>query len=178
MVRQYTNYWCVPATVQSMANLVLKTSNRTYARQAYIYRLTRMHNRYRYATRGNDPQGWAWSLRYFTRHKPYYARAYTDKNKAIASIVSSLSRTRQPVGVTVYRGTHAWVVLGYRQSYDRTEPSKKTLLGLYVSGPLGTARDKWPYRYMSVSQFKEVFTRYHEWQRRVIWEGKWVVVGQ
>jgi hypothetical protein len=178
MVRQYTNYWCVPATVQSMANLVLKTSNRTYARQAYIYRLTRMHNRYRYATRGNDPQGWAWSLRYFTRHRPYYARAYTDKNAAIRSIVSSLSRTRQPVGVTVYRGTHAWVVLGYRQSYDRTEPSKKTLLGLYVSGPLGTARDKWPYRYMTVAQFKEVFTRYHEWQRRVIWEGKWVVVGQ
>jgi hypothetical protein len=178
MVRQYTNYWCVPATVQSMANLVLRTSNRSYSRQAYIYRVTRLHNRYRYATRGNDPQGWAWSLRNFTRQRPYYARAYTDKNQAIASIVSSLSRTRQPVGVTVYRGTHAWVVLGYRQSYDRTEPSKKTLLGLYVSGPLGTARDKWPYRYMTVAQFKEVFTRYHEWQRRVIWEGKWVVVGQ
>src|SRR5262245_7562452 len=26
MVRQYTNYWCVPATVQSIANIVLKTS--------------------------------------------------------------------------------------------------------------------------------------------------------
>jgi hypothetical protein len=178
MVRQYTNYWCVPATVQSMANLVLGTSNKTYARQSYIYRLTRMHNRYKYATRGNDPQGWAWSLRYFTHHRPYYARAYTDKTRAINSIAASIARTRQPVGVTVYRGTHAWVVLGYRQSYDRTEPSKKTLLGFYVSGPLGTARDKWPYRYMSVSQFKEVFTRYHEWQKRVIWEGRWVVVGQ
>ena len=178
MVRQYTNYWCVPATVQSMANLVLRTSNRTYARQAYIYRLTRQHNRYRYATRGNDPQGWAWSLRYFTHHRPYYARAYTDKTRAINSIAASIARTRHPVGVTVYAGTHAWVVLGYRQSYDRTEPSKKTLLGLYVSGPLGTSRDRWPYRYMTVAQFREVFTRYHEWQRRVIWEGKWVVVAE
>ena len=178
MVRQYTNYWCVPATVQSMANLVLGTSNKTYARQAYIYRLTRQHNRYRYATRGNDPQGWAWSLRYFTHHRPYYARAYTDKTKAINSIATSIARTRHPVGVTVYSGTHAWVVLGYRQSFDRTEPSKKTLLGLYVSGPLGTSRDRWPYRYLTVAQFKEVFTRYHEWQRRVIWEGKWVVVAQ
>jgi hypothetical protein len=178
MVRQYTNYWCVPATVQSMANLVLRTSNRTYARQSYIYRLTRMHNRYRYATRGNDPQGWAWSLRYFTHGRPYYARAYTDKMKAINSIAASIGRTRHPVGVTVHAGTHAWVVLGFRQSFDRTEPSKKTLLGFYVSGPLGTARDRWPYRYLTVSQFKEVFTRYHEWQRKVIWEGKWVVVGQ
>jgi hypothetical protein len=178
MVRQYTNYWCVPATVQSMANLVLGTSNKTYSRQGYIYKLTRQHNRYRYATKGNDPQGWAWSLRYFTGGRPYYGRAYTNKDTAIRSIADSIARTRHPVGVTVYSGTHAWVVLGYKQTYDRTEPSKKTLLGLYVSGPLGTTRDRWPYKYLTVAQFREVFTRYHEWQRSVIWEGKWVVVAQ
>ncbi len=75
MVRQYTSYWCVPATVQSMANLVLGTSNRSYSRQSYIYKLTRLHNRYRYTTLGNDPQGWGWTLRYFTNGKPYYPRA-------------------------------------------------------------------------------------------------------
>ena len=178
MVRQYTNYWCVPATVQSMANLVLGTSNRTYSRQSYIYKLTRQHNRYWYRTKGNDPQGWGWSLRYFTRGRPYYPYAYSNKDQAITSIAASIAKTRHPVGVTVYGGTHAWVVLGYRQTYERSEPSKKTLLGLYVSGPLGTSRDKWPYRYMTVAQFREVFTRYHEWQRRVIWEGKWVVLRQ
>jgi hypothetical protein len=178
MVRQYTNYWCVPATVQSMTNLVLGTSNRTYARQSYIYKLTRRHNRYSYRTRGNDPQGWGWSLRYFTRGRAYYPRAFTNKSAAIESIAAAIARTRHPVGVTVYGGTHAWVVLGYRQTYDRDEPSKKTLLGLYVSGPLGTTRDKWPYKYMTVAQFREVFTRYHEWQRKVIWEGKWVVLSE
>ena len=178
MVRQYTNYWCVPATVQSMANLVLGTSNRTYSRQAYIYKLTRQHNRYSYRTKGNDPQGWGWSLRYFTRGRAYYPHAFTNKDAAINSIAAVIARTRRPVGVTVYGGTHAWVVLGYRQTYDRSEPSKKTLLGLYVSGPLGTTRDKWPYKYMTVAQFREVFTRYHEWQRKVIWEGKWVVLSE
>jgi hypothetical protein len=178
MVRQYTNYWCVPATVQSMANLVLGTSNRTYARQSYIYKLTRRHNRYTYRTKGNDPQGWGWSLRYFTRGRAYYPRAFTNKSAAIESIAAAIARTRHPVGVTVYGGTHAWVVLGYRRTYDRDEPSKKTLLGLYVSGPLGTTRDKWPYKYMTVAQFREVFTRYHEWQRKVIWEGKWVVLSE
>jgi hypothetical protein len=178
MVRQYTSYWCVPATVQSMANLVLGTSNRSYSRQSYIYKLTRQHNRYRYATRGNDPQGWGWSLRYFTNGHPYYPRAYTNKDTAINSIWASIARTRHPVGVTVYSGTHAWVVLGYKLTYDRTEPSKKTLLGLYVSGPLGSTSDRWPYKYLTVAQFKTVFTRYHEWQRSVIWEGKWVVLAQ
>ncbi len=178
MVRQYTSYWCVPATVQSMANLVLGTSNRSYSRQGYIYKLTRQHNRYRYATLGNDPQGWGWSLRYFTNGRAYYPRAYTNKDTAINSIWASIARTRHPVGVTVYSGTHAWVVLGYKLTYDRTEPSKKTLLGLYVSGPLGSTSDRWPYKYLTIAQFKNVFTRYHEWQRSVIWEGKWVVLAQ
>ena len=73
-----------------------------------------MHNRYRYATRGNDPQGWAWSPA--TSPATGVLRAdYTDKNQAIASIVASIAH-KEPVGVTVYRGTHAWVVLGYRTS--------------------------------------------------------------
>ena len=178
MVRQYTSYWCVPATVQSMANLVLGTSNKSYSRQGYIYKLTRQHNRYRYATRGNDPQGWGWSLRYFTHGRPYYPRSYTNKEQAINSIWMSIAKTRQPVGVPVRAGTHAWVVLGYKLTYERDEPSKKTLLGLYVSGPLGTTADRWPWKYLTVSQFRDVFTRYHEWQRSVIWEGKWVVLAQ
>jgi len=179
MVRQYTNYWCVPAATQSMVNLVRGTSNRTYVTQKYYYKLTRQHNRYTYATKGNDPQGWEWSLDHFMRGDANYtARAFTDKTKAINAIADALRRTRHPVGVTVRGGTHAWVVLGYRMSQNLEDPDKRTLLGLYVSGPLGTSADRWPYRYLTVSQFRDVFTRYHEWQKRVIWEGKWVVISE
>src|SRR5215203_3500572 len=41
MVLQYTNYWCVPAATQGMVNIVLGTSNRTYATQQYMYKKTR-----------------------------------------------------------------------------------------------------------------------------------------
>jgi hypothetical protein len=179
MTRQYTNYWCVPAATQSMVNLVRRTSNRSYLTQKYYYKLTRQHNRYTYATKGNDPQGWAWAATYFSRGSATYkARAFTDKTAAVNAIAEAIQRTRHPVGVTVRAGTHAWVVLGYRMQVSTTDPSKKTLLGLYVSGPLGTTADKWPYKYLTVSQFREYFTRYHEWQRSVIWEGKWVVISE
>ena len=179
MVRQYTNYWCVPAVTQSMVNLVKGTSNKRYLTQKFYYKLTRQHNRYTYATKGNDPQGWAWSLRYFTQSRANYQwRAFTNKTTAINSIAEALKRTRHPVGVTVRGGTHAWVVLGYRMSVNVQDSSKQTLLGFYVSGPLGTAADRWPYKYLTVSQFRDVFTRYHEWQRSVIWEGKWVVISE
>jgi hypothetical protein len=179
MVRQYTSYWCVPAATQSMVNLATGASNRRYLTQKYYYKMTRLNNRYRYRTLGNDPQGWAWALRYFSRGTTtYQARAYSDKNAAIAAIADSITRTRDPVGVTVRGGTHAWVVLGYRASAPASDPTRRTVLGFYVSGPLGSAADKWPYRYLTVADFKGYFTRYHEWQRRVIWEGKWVVVAQ
>jgi hypothetical protein len=179
MVRQYTNYWCVPATTQSMVNLVRRTSNRKYLTQKFYYKMIRQHNRYYYRTRGNDPQGWAWGLRYFSRRTALYAaRAYTNKQQALDAIVASIAKYKDPVGVTVRNGTHAWVVLGYRTSHDPIEPTKKTILGFYVSGPLGSTADKWPYAYLTVSQFKSYFTRYHEWQRKVIWEGKWVIIAQ
>jgi hypothetical protein len=177
MVRQYTNYWCVPAATQSMVNLVRGRSNRSSATQRTYYRQIRSHNRYAYRTLGNDPQGWAWGLRAYSG-APYYARSYTNKQQALDAIVASIARTRDPVGVTVRGGTHAWVVLGYRTSHDPIEPAKKTTLGYYVSGPLGSAADKWPYAYLTTAQFKLYFTRYHEWQRKVIWEGKWVVIAQ
>jgi len=175
MVRQYTNYWCVPATTQSMINLVNGKSDRSYATQRRLYREIRAHNRYRYATRGNDPQGWAWGLRRYTS-MDYQARSFTNKSKAVWAIYESLARTKHPVGVPMFRGTHAWIVLGYKVAVDPTEPSKRTLLGFYVSGPLGTKADRWPIAWMPLATFRTKFTRYHEWQRTVIWEGKWVVI--
>ena len=177
MVRQYTNYWCVPAATQSMVNLVRNRSNRSYTTQRYYYKRIRSHNRYAYRTLGNDPQGWAWGVRYFSG-ADYAARAYTSKTSALSYIVGSIARTRDPVGVTVHRGTHAWVVLGYRTSHDPIEPTKKSILGFYVSGPLGTRSDKWPYAYLTLAQFNLHFTRYHEWQRKVPWEGRYIVIAQ
>lgn len=179
MVRQYTNYWCVPAAVQSMVNLVRNTSSRAYATQNYYYKMIRRNNRYAYATRGNDPQGWAWGLRNFSRGTAMYAaRMYSNKQQALDAIVTSIAGTGDPVGVTVKGGTHAWVVLGYRTSHDPLEPTRKTILGFYVSGPLGSRADRWPYAYLTTAQFNTYFTRYHEWQRKVAWEGKWVIIAQ
>jgi hypothetical protein len=162
-----------------MVNLLRNTSNRTYATQNYYYKMIRRNNRYSYATRGNDPQGWAWGLRNFSRGTALYAaRMYSAKQAALDAIVASIARTGDPVGVTIKGGTHAWVVLGYRTSHDPLDPARKTILGFYVSGPLGSRADRWPYAYLTTAQFNTYFTRYHEWQRKVAWEGKWVIIAQ
>lgn len=179
VVRQYTNYWCVPATTQTMLNLAVGRSDQTVATQRRLYRAIREHNRYRYRTLGNDPQGWAWGLRRYSGYTlDYRARAFTSKTQALWAIQESIERTGDPVGVVVRRGTHAWVVLGYRIARDAQDPTKRTLLGFYVNGPLGATRDPWTYRYISLTEFRKVFSMYHEWQRKVIWEDKWVIISQ
>jgi hypothetical protein len=176
VIRQYKNYWCVPAATMTMLNLLEGTSNARYARQKSLYYQIRKHNRYRYRTNGNDIQGWAWAVRYYSK-EPYAARSFASKTTAIKAIVSAIDRTGHPVGITVHNGTHAWVVLGYKARPSSTDPSVKTILGFYVHGPLGPgSRDPWRYRYYTLATFKKVYGRYHEATRKVIWEDRYVLV--
>ena len=175
VVRQYQNTWCVPAAMQSMWNLVRRTSNTSYARQKVLYRLIRAHNRYRYKTKGNDVQGWSYALRRYTQ-LPYQWHAYSSKTSAINAIAEAIDRTNHPVGITVHHGTHAWVVLGYKSS-QQPGATRRTILGFYVHGPLGPGSgDPWKYRYMSMASFRKVYGSYHERTRKVIWEHKYVLV--
>ncbi len=177
LVKQYTNYWCVPATTQSMVNLVRGTTNRTYTTQQYMYKKTRQNNLYTYQSLGNDPQGWAWAVNYFSRGAATYeARAFSDRGAAIREIADSIVRTGHPVGVTVRAGTHAWVVLGFKGDIVPGEPSTRRVSGFYVSGPLGGPTDPWTVGFVSIDAFNKAFTPYHEWQRSVIWEDKFVVI--
>jgi hypothetical protein len=180
IVRQYTNYWCVPANAQTMVNLVMGRLDRTYKTQArYAWHAKRL-NKYRYPTRGNDPRGWAKFLDLVLPGDLHYLdRSFGNQSQAIRAIVEALDRTGHPVGIVVDRGTHAWTVLGYRGSMLEGDPSSKVVEGFYVSGSLyrlRRSREPWPYRYMTLSAFRGRFTRYHESSRRVVWEGKYVIV--
>jgi len=178
ITRQYRSYWCVPAATQTMWNLVVGRNDIRWARQKSLYSIIRQHNRYRYRTLGNDVQGWAWALRHYTK-APYWARMYTTKTQAVAAIVGAIDRTGHPVGVTIRHGTHAWIVLGYKARPLASDPSQQTILGFYVSGPLGPgSSDPWKYRYVSLASFNKVYTKYHESTRHVIWEGKYVIVSE
>ncbi|MFL5680168.1 MAG: hypothetical protein ACJ77B_06155 [Chloroflexota bacterium] len=174
---QYTNYWCVPANAQTMLNIVNRTTDRTYHTQArYAWHVNQL-NRYDYATKGNDVGGWAAFLDLWIADAWHYRdHSYDSRSAAIAAMVESIDRTHHPIGIVVDNGTHAWTVLGYRATMVRGS-TKKTVVGLYVSGSLA-GTDPRPYRYYTLAQFATRYTRYHEWQRTVIWEGKYVIVSE
>jgi hypothetical protein len=182
IVRQYTSYWCVPANAQTMVNIVMGRLDRSYKTQARFAWHVKWQNRYTYRTRGNDPRGWARFLDLWLPGDLHYLdRSFGDQSQAIGAIVDALDRTGHPVGIVVDRGTHAWTVLGYRGSMVEGDPSSKVVEGFYVSGSLyrlRRTREPWPYRFLTLDAFRGRFTRYHESSRRVVWEGKFVIVSE
>jgi hypothetical protein len=162
-----------------MANIVLRKSDRSYATQHSLAARVRAHNAYRYRAPGNDVRGWASALNWAIPDNlavTYRDRSYGTRSAAIGAIVAAIDKTGYPVGVVVRRGSHAWTVLGYRASEAAGDPATRTILGLYVVGPLGSPTDPWPYRYMTVATFSAYFTSYYEPERRVIWTGRYVIV--
>jgi hypothetical protein len=176
-VTQYTSYWCVPASVQTMLNLVTGRSDRSYSTQSRLYTELRRANLYRYSTPGNDVRGWS---RVLTAHLPagngYADVSFSSRSAAFLAIVTAMDRTKRPVGIVVDEGTHAWTVVGFRVSETPGVPGSTTVLGFYVVGPLGSPSDPWPKKYFTADQLATRFTRYHEWQRSVPWEGLYVIV--
>jgi hypothetical protein len=184
IVRQYKGYWCVPANAQTILNIVMGRRDRSYATQARYAWHVKWHNRYKYPSRGNDPQGWSRFLdEYLPGDLHYHDVSFDVQADAIGAIIEALDRTGHPVGIVVDRGSHAWTVLGYRRSMVEGDPSTMTLDGFYVSGPLYRARNRpkrepWPYRFMALDAFQARYTRYHESSRKVVWEGKFVIVAE
>jgi hypothetical protein len=176
-VLQYTSYWCVPAAAQTMINLVTGTSDRSRATQQRLYNELQRANLYDYATNGNDVRGWS---RVLTARlgagRAYADLSYTSRSTAYAAIVDAMDRTKRPVGIVVDEGRHAWTVVGFTVRETGGDPATRVILGFTVVGPLGSGRDPWPKRYYTVDQLATRFTRYHEWQRSVPWEGKYVIV--
>lgn len=179
VVTQYTGYWCVPASVQTMANLILGTKDRSYATQKLLASVAYRFNRYRYRGPGNDIRGWSGALNWRLPDSlpvAYRDRSYPSRQAALDAIVDAIDETGYPVGITVWHGGHAWSVVGYRIRQVPDDRSTREILGFYVVGPLGSPRDPWPVRLMSVDHFLGNYTRYYEDRRREPWHNDYVLV--
>jgi hypothetical protein len=179
---QKTWRWCTAADVQIMRNIVRHKDNHSRAQQERFYRYMRNHNRYPIpASDGVDPAGWAAGLRRFVDDR--YKRVASDSfGEALRSAVTSLRKTRLPVGITVSHGGHAWVLTGFTATADPAKTRDFKVTSVRVVGPLWGRQsrsfgyDMRPDKQLTRTQFKGFFTRWHYGPIRMAWEGKWVSI--
>src|SRR5438552_12601209 len=109
---QKTWLWCTAADIQIIRNIANHAADHSRSSQRRYFDAMRAHDRYAMPlSEGVDPAGWAYGMRHFVdgRYRLVASRSF---DAALRAAVTNLRRTNLPVGITVSRGEHAWVMTG------------------------------------------------------------------
>ncbi len=174
--------WCTAADVQIMRNIDRGTTDHSATNQRKYFAYMRAHNRYAIpASDGVDPAGWTAGLRHFVDDR-YRLVQSTSFESALRTSVTNLRKTGLPVAITVSRGGHAWIIVGFTATADPAVTSKFTVTSVRVVGSLWGLQsrtygyDMKPNTKLTPKQLKTFFTPWHYAKIRMAWEGKWVSV--
>ena len=174
--------WCTAADVQIMRNIADRRADHSTAGQRTYFAYMRAHNRYRLpVSDGVDPVGWTAGLRRYVddRYRLVTSRSF---DAALRSAVTSLRRTNLPVGITVSRGGHAWILMGFSATADPAATTRFTVTSVRVVGPLWGLQsrtygyDMRPNTSLTPRQLRGFFTPWHYAGVRMVWEGRWVSI--
>ena len=181
VTQQYTNYWCVPASVQTELNIGLNGYSTSYWFQSKAYTYGRAHMGYTVSGRGLDPQSWQLSLSYFdymfsSRQVDYVDATYSSCSGAIRAGVVQMRKTGLPVGLLVYYGGHAWTMIGYTATADPLKTSAWKLTGIYVAAPFRAWTDPPAGTFYTTTAFRQKMTPYYEASRWTRWNGLYTIV--
>jgi hypothetical protein len=173
--------WCTAAGIQIMRNIVRGTRDHTTANQRRYFNWMRRHNRYRLPlSAGVDPQGWAAGMRHYIDGR-YRLIASKSFDSALRLAVIRLRKTNLPVGVTVARGNHAWILNGFTATADPAVTSNFRVTSVRVTGPLygrqsKNGYDMKPNKKLTVAQFRRFFTPWWYGPKRMIWDGRYISI--
>ena len=173
--------WCTAASIQIIRNIVRGTRDHTTKNQRHYFNWMRKRNRYSLPlSAGVDAQGWAAGMRHFVDAR-YRLIASKTFDSALRLAVIRIRKTNLPVGVTVSRGNHAWVLTGFTATADPAATSNFKVTSVRVTGPLyglqsKNGYDMKPNTKLTVAQFRRFFTPWRYAPKRMIWDGRFISV--
>jgi hypothetical protein len=135
-VPQARSDWCVPAAIQTMANLIARGRARDAAvpSQRQLDRLSRSLSSDRLVGPGSEPEGWAGTLNELGLG-PYVVVSVRSRGEAIATAARAMALTRRPVGLLMWRGAHAWVMSGFAATANPATADRYAVTSIRVVDP-------------------------------------------
>ena len=126
--------WCVPAAIQTMANLIEPGGAGDVPSQRRLDRIARSLSSDRLVGPGSEPEGWAGTLNKLGLG-PYVVVSVRNRDAAIAMAARSIALTRRPVGLLMWRGAHAWVMSGFQATSNPATSDTFTVTSVRVVDP-------------------------------------------
>jgi hypothetical protein len=180
---QKTDWYCVPASIQMMLNLIKGTSSRGEAAQTRYWRYAQDHSRYPITDNGADAAGWAAAMKHWNGGN-YTVGVHKTMQASLRAAARRMRATGKPVGMIVWgrNGGHAWVMTGFRATADPKNSSDFTVTSVQAMGPLwplgtigGQSFDPGPKDWVSYDTLKKKFTE-NEQRNAPEWDERWITV--
>ena len=134
-VSEATERWCASAAIQIVVNIVTRKPNLTVSLQSRIQATAST-----YTTRGDSlnggwgPDGMAAAIS--DRSNYTYALQIADtRADALRDAATAIASTKKPVVLLAWRGAHAWVMTGYKATFDPRGERSFSVLGAYILDP-------------------------------------------
>jgi hypothetical protein len=142
-VNQKTAYWCIPASTQTMMNMMDRgRPNRSRKLQARLYRVGDHLEEDGSFSRDPEPDRfrgmgiseWAGLLNRYD-YGPYGLAGFKSRQNALRKAARMMRKTGKPVGLVVWRGAHAWVMSGFSATADPALTRDFTVTSVWVHDP-------------------------------------------
>ncbi|CAN5788141.1 hypothetical protein BH24CHL6_BH24CHL6_08350 [soil metagenome] len=133
-VSEYTVYYCLPAAMQTMMNIMSDgTPDTSRETQDRLYELAREVSGIELPRRVRDiePEGWANGLN-AEGFGPYEVQVEATLEDAIRLAARRLRVTDRPVGLLTWRGAHSWVMSGFEASADPLQADEFEVSGVWI----------------------------------------------
>jgi len=132
-VAQFTDEWCVGASLQMTLNM---TTAKTYASRASQRTLWKMAQARSFSPFGGaNPRGWTAALNDLGVG-PYVLVSIPDFDGALRVAARAIRDTKRPVGLVMWHGRHAWVMSGFESIGDPRIHHDVEVTGVRVLDPL------------------------------------------
>jgi hypothetical protein len=176
-------WYCVPASIQMMLNLIKGDHDRSRAGQDKYYRYAQDNSRYPIIDKGADAAGWAAAMGHWGGGN-YTVGVHDSMQASLQAAAKRMRLTGKPVGMIVWgnRGGHAWVMTGFKSTADPKDTDSYTVTSVQAMGPLwpygtinGKPFDPGPREWVGYSELKNKFTENVQ-RSAPDWNHRWLTV--
>lgn len=170
-VTEATKWYCVPAAMLTMINIMSKGAEHSKATQKGLYQLARSLSTKTLVGKGAEPIGWARGLEQLG-YGGFEVGVHSSRRAAIQAAAKAIRMTGRPAGLLVWRGAHSWVMSGFRATADPAATDDFTVTHVfiedvwypYVSSIWGKSRP--PDSLVPVAALKEDYLKWRRPTRR------------
>jgi len=132
-VAQYTNEWCVGASLQMTLNMATARTRSSRSSQLALWKMAQARSFSPFG--GANPRGWTAALNDLGVG-PYKLVSIPDFEGALQVAAAAIRETKRPVGLVMWRGRHAWVMSGFESIGDPRIHDDIKVTGVRVLDPL------------------------------------------